>query len=225
MLILYFYLFIYLLQETIGAHPNIVDFVGYIHRQSNQASPVDEFFILLEYLPNSLVNYLALKQKETPKKYFTEKQLFEMLLQITEGINHIHTLNPPMSHRDLKLDNVLMKMETYEKKSKSKDKTKVKKKLILKLCDFGSVCDGRPRMWQNDHEKYVLEDEISRFTTPSYRAPEMVDLSRRHPISTKIDIWVCFCVFFVVLFLGVYVCVSFFLLYFASFFFLLRFVI
>lgn len=36
----------------------------------------------------------------------------------------------------------------------------------------------------------MVEDEIARFTTLSYRAPEMIDLYAGHPITTKVDIWV-----------------------------------
>jgi len=36
------------------------------------------------------------------------------------------------------------------------------------------------------------EDQIKRFTTLAYRAPEMVDLYSGKPISIKSDIWVSF---------------------------------
>lgn len=57
------------------------------------------------------------------------------------------------------------------------------------LCDFGSATrqilqgsiDGISR----------IEDEIQKYTTLSYRAPEMVDLYLDYPINFKADIWVC----------------------------------
>ena len=37
-----------------------------------------------------------------------------------------------------------------------------------------------------------IESElIERFTTPSYRSPEMIDLYQRKELSTKVDVWVC----------------------------------
>lgn len=36
----------------------------------------------------------------------------------------------------------------------------------------------------------VVEDEIKKYTTLSYRAPEMVDMYSGKPITTKADIWV-----------------------------------
>ena len=34
-----------------------------------------------------------------------------------------------------------------------------------------------------------VEEEITKFTTVQYRAPEMVDLYSGYPIGTKSDIW------------------------------------
>lgn len=56
------------------------------------------------------------------------------------------------------------------------------------ICDFGSATGrvlnsaimGVP----------VVEDEIKKYTTLSYRAPEMVDMYCGKPITTKSDIWV-----------------------------------
>lgn len=58
------------------------------------------------------------------------------------------------------------------------------------ICDFGSAT-GRilnPLV----QGASVVEEEIKRYTTLSYRAPEMVDMYCGKPITTKSDIWVCF---------------------------------
>nr|KAG5713559.1 hypothetical protein BaRGS_024607 [Batillaria attramentaria] len=55
------------------------------------------------------------------------------------------------------------------------------------LCDFGS-CTGRV-MNPEQQKIQQLEDEIQKYTTLSYRAPEMVDLYGGTPITTKADIW------------------------------------
>lgn len=36
----------------------------------------------------------------------------------------------------------------------------------------------------------MVEEEIKKYTTLSYRAPEMVDMYCGKPITTKADIWV-----------------------------------
>lgn len=56
------------------------------------------------------------------------------------------------------------------------------------ICDFGSAT-GRVL---NPAEKgaAVVEEEIKRYTTLSYRSPEMIDMYSGKLISTKADIWV-----------------------------------
>ena len=74
-------------------------------------------------------------------------------------------------HADIKPDNILVN-ET---------------KSILKLCDFGSA--SQTQLEPDKIGVSIVEEEISKFTTVQYRAPEMVDLYSGFPISIKADIW------------------------------------
>jgi serine/threonine protein kinase len=56
------------------------------------------------------------------------------------------------------------------------------------LCDFGSAT-GKVLHPQVQGVSAV-EEEIKKYTTLSYRAPEMVDMYCGKPITTKADIWV-----------------------------------
>lgn len=63
------------------------------------------------------------------------------------------------------------------------------------LCDFGSATGKvlNPKV----HGVSVVEEEIQKYTTLSYRAPEMVDLySSGKPITTKSDIWAMGCLLY-----------------------------
>lgn len=60
------------------------------------------------------------------------------------------------------------------------------------LCDFGSAT-GKV-LNPSVHGAAVVEEEIKKYTTLSYRAPEMVDMYCGKPITTKADIWVM-CIF------------------------------
>lgn len=56
------------------------------------------------------------------------------------------------------------------------------------LCDFGSAT---AKVLKADViGAATVEEEIKRYTTLSYRAPEMVDMYCGKPITTKADIWV-----------------------------------
>jgi len=61
----------------------------------------------------------------------------------------------------------------------------------VKLCDFGSAKIGIMKV--DDLKKIPhLENEINKYTTLAYRAPEMVDLYQKKDITEKADIWVLF---------------------------------
>jgi hypothetical protein len=97
---------------------------------------------------------------------------------ITSAVNYLHNLEKPLAHRDLKLENVLV----------AEDKT-------LRLCDFGSVSDRCGPILDRD-DRAAEEERIQRFTTPHFRAPEMLDLYSPLPIDTRVDIWALGCVLF-----------------------------
>lgn len=65
------------------------------------------------------------------------------------------------------------------------------------LCDFGSATGKilNPSV----HGAAVVEEEIKKYTTLSYRAPEMVDMYCGKPITTKADIWVLYISLFIFL--------------------------
>lgn len=90
----------------------------------------------------------------------------------------LHANNPPISHRDLKVENVLLGEDGK-----------------WKLCDFGSASTAT-YLPQNERERSIAEEDINRNTTMMYRAPEMVDLYRRQPINEKVDVWALGCILF-----------------------------
>lgn len=59
------------------------------------------------------------------------------------------------------------------------------------LCDFGSAT-GKV-LSASSQGAAAVEEEIQKYTTLSYRAPEMVDIYSGKPITTKADIWVSSC--------------------------------
>lgn len=62
------------------------------------------------------------------------------------------------------------------------------------LCDFGSAT-GRV-LSAVVQGAAAVEEEIKRYTTLSYRAPEMVDVYAGRPITTKADIWALGCLLY-----------------------------
>lgn len=87
----------------------------------------------------------------------------------------MHYLKPPLLHRDLKVENVLI--------SKTAKGTPV-----YKICDFGSAASPRPAA-KTSEEGRLIEEDVQKHTTMQYRSPEMIDVWRKVPIDEKSDIW------------------------------------
>jgi AP2-associated kinase len=101
----------------------------------------------------------------------SEPEILKIACDIGLAIANMHYLSPPLIHRDLKVENVLI----------SGDNT-------FKLCDFGSA-SSILRPPRNSAEFQILDNDIQSHTTAQYRAPEMIDIARGYPINEKCDIW------------------------------------
>lgn len=106
---------------------------------------------------------------------FTEQEVLKIFCDICEGVSRLHHCQTPILHRDLKVENVLQ--------GDNGD---------FVLCDFGSATGKilNPKT----HGVAMVEEEIKKYTTLSYRAPEMIDLyTLAQPITTKSDVWALGC--------------------------------
>jgi len=106
---------------------------------------------------------------------FTEKKICSIFKQVCLALQALHSQNPPIAHRDIKIENVLI----------GTDKK-------FKLCDFGS-CTTKHATYESREEIAAEEENIQKTSTAMYRAPEMADLYRRQRISEKVDIWALGC--------------------------------
>eukprot|EP01090_Pellita_catalonica_P016946 TRINITY_DN5010_c0_g1_i1.p1 TRINITY_DN5010_c0_g1~~TRINITY_DN5010_c0_g1_i1.p1 ORF type:complete len:926 (+),score=176.67 TRINITY_DN5010_c0_g1_i1:282-3059(+) len=120
----------------------------------------------------------------------------------------MHNQNPPLIHRDLKIENLLFIVSDSGEPirfinvdgSPAKKSSPKEKRFLCKLCDFGSATTTfmKPRSQQ---EILLCEENIAKFTTPVYRAPEMVDLYRKKKINEKVDVWALGCLLYKMAFL------------------------
>lgn len=133
-----------------------------------------EVFLLMEFCAGGgLIDFM-----NTRLQYrLTEPEILKIFSDVAEGVATMHYLKPPLLHRDLKVENILISKPP----SSSSD-------VLYKLCDFGSTAPPRPAA-ANASEARLIEDDIQRHTTMQYRSPEMIDVWRKQPIDEKSDIW------------------------------------
>ena len=80
-------------------HPNIIHFIGIYH-----PAPAQQLFpvMIMELMDESLTAYA-----EKPNISF--KRRVSILYDVAEGLSYLHSRNPPLIHRDLSPNNVLLK--------------------------------------------------------------------------------------------------------------------
>lgn len=157
--------------DTMKLLRNNAHVVSYIDSHAAKFNPNEgsyEVFLLMEYCDmGGLIDFMNTRLQERLR----EDEILNIMSQVTQGIAAMHALHPPLLHRDIKIENVLLT-------SKGE----------YKVCDFGSVC-GIIRPPSNAQEVSYVQHDIMKNTTAQYRAPEMIDLYRGLPIDEKSDIW------------------------------------
>jgi len=133
-----------------------------------------EVFLLMEFCGGGgLIDFMNTRLQHR----LTEPEILKIFGDVSEGVATMHYLKPPLLHRDLKVENILISKPPTSSSG-----------VLYKLCDFGSTAQPRPAA-SNASEARLIEDDIQRHTTMQYRSPEMVDVWRRQPIDEKSDIW------------------------------------
>uniref|UniRef100_A0A8D0Z299 AP2-associated protein kinase 1 n=1 Tax=Sus scrofa TaxID=9823 RepID=A0A8D0Z299_PIG len=161
------------IMRDLSGHKNIV---GYIDSSINNVSSGDvwEVLILMDFCRGGQVVNLMNQRLQTG---FTESEVLQIFCDTCEAVARLHQCKTPIIHRDLKVENILLHDRGH-----------------YVLCDFGSATNK----FQNPQTEGVnaVEDEIKKYTTLSYRAPEMVNLYSGKIITTKADIWALGCLLY-----------------------------
>ncbi|XP_026570997.1 AP2-associated protein kinase 1 isoform X3 [Pseudonaja textilis] len=161
------------IMRDLAGHKNIV---GYIDSTINSVSSGDvwEVLILMDFCRGGQVVNLMNQRLQTG---FTENEVLQIFCDTCEAVARLHQFKSPIVHRDLKVENVLLHDRGH-----------------YVLCDFGSATNKS----QNPQLEgvNVVEEEIKKYTTLSYRAPEMVNLYSGKLITTKADIWALGCLLY-----------------------------
>ena len=130
-----------------------------------------EVFLLMEYCNGGgLIDFMNTRLHNR----LTEPEILKIFSDVAQGVADMHYLKPPLLHRDLKVENVLITSSGPSQR--------------YKLCDFGSAAPPSLAA-TNAAEGRLIEADVQKHTTLQYRSPEMIDVYRKQPINEKSDIW------------------------------------
>ncbi|XP_043949855.1 AP2-associated protein kinase 1 isoform X3 [Drosophila biarmipes] len=157
--------------SNLSGHKNII---GYVDSSiTPTGNGVCEVLLLMPYCKHHM---LALMNARLHVG-FTEPEVLNIFCDIAEAVSRLHYCQTPIIHRDLKVENILQTDAGN-----------------FVLCDFGSATAKTLNPQQ--HGVTVVQEEIQKYTTLSYRAPEMIDLYGGKNITTKADIWALGCMLY-----------------------------
>ncbi|XP_071440568.1 uncharacterized protein Nak [Hetaerina americana] len=157
--------------SNLSGHKNIIGFVD--SSITHTGNGVYEVLLLMPYCRTHVLQMMNGRLQSG----FSEPEVMQIFCDTCEAVSRLHHCQTPIIHRDLKVENILL--------SDSGNYV---------LCDFGSATGKvlNPQV----HGVAAVEDEIKKYTTLSYRSPEMVDLYAGKPITTKADIWALGCLLY-----------------------------
>ncbi|PFH37223.1 Tyrosine kinase-like (TKL) protein [Besnoitia besnoiti] len=196
------------LLDSLPPHRNVVGYYGSAIESipaTSSTAAAREVLLLLELCDGGHVLDLL----ERHQGQLKEAWILHILKDITSGIAHLHAQSVPISHRDLKIENVLCcprpaGASTGAAGGGSGDfdgEGQTPLDFVFKLCDFGSSHTRQLDTATCSREELLkAEDEIARNTTLMYRPPEMVDVYRRLPIGPQVDMWMLGCILYTLCF-------------------------
>lgn len=151
--------------KELQEHPNIVKFIDASIQKTSKGKYLN---ILSEYWGDG--HLLDLLEKYNGK--LQESQILLIMKHIVRGIKYMHQQDPPVAHRDIKVENILLQGKNF------------------KLWDFGS--SSKETLDPNKATDDEVEDQIEKFekyTTFMYRPPEMIDKYKKWKVDLKVDVW------------------------------------
>ncbi|TVU29467.1 hypothetical protein EJB05_21047 [Eragrostis curvula] len=157
--------------DLLKGHPNVVTLVAHDVFDMGRTK---EALLVMEFCEKSLVSAM----ESRGNGYYEERKALLIFRDVCNAVFAMHGQSPPIAHRDLKAENVLLGLDG-----------------AWKICDFGSTSTNH-KCFDKPEEMGIEEDIIRKHTTPAYRAPEMWDLYRREVISEKVDIWALGCLLY-----------------------------
>ncbi|XP_003486403.1 cyclin-G-associated kinase [Bombus impatiens] len=164
--------------QKLSGHPNIIQYL-YAQRFEREDRQGYEYLLVTELCPGGTV---ADTLRNLSTNSLTLAQICKIAYQATRAVHHMHSQQPePLVHRDIKLENFLIGSDG-----------------LIKLCDFGSTSNQQilPNPSWNAQKRATLEDQMAKYTTPMYRAPEMMDTWNNEPIGPPVDCWALGCIIY-----------------------------
>jgi cyclin G-associated kinase len=163
--------------KELKPQPDIVDFITAASIEHTEGRKMKEFLLLMQLCTRG---DLA-KHLQSTKEPLSPRNVCVTMSSLCRALAALHSRPQPVIHRDIKLENLLIDGNNQ-----------------VKLCDLGSCTTTvhNPTQDWSANQRNVLEDELAKYSTPMYRAPEMLDTWSNYPVNQAVDMWAAGCLLF-----------------------------
>ncbi|KAF5734100.1 putative serine/threonine protein kinase [Tripterygium wilfordii] len=173
--------------SSLFSHPNLLPLLDHAIiavKATQEGSWKHEAYLLFPvHLDGTLMdNSNAMKAK---KEFFSTLDVLQIFRQLCAGLKHMHSLDPPYAHNDVKPGNVLL---THRKGQPP----------LAILMDFGSARTAR-RQVRSRSEALQLQEWASEHCSAPFRAPELWDCPSHADIDERTDVWSLGCTLYAIL--------------------------
>lgn len=139
-------------------HPNIVRYLGHDFR-------ADEMHLFLELMPYSLRDVIK-NMRPTDNDPHTVRKIAH---EISKGLHYLHSFEPPIIHRDIKAENILLTKDGEGRIDQ------------VKICDFGVS-----KLTEGTQEQALAQTYVG---TLAFMAPEIRKGQGRKAYTSQVDIY------------------------------------
>ncbi|CAN1796319.1 Serine/threonine-protein kinase 16 [Linum perenne] len=159
-------------------HPNLLPLLDHA------IISVKAYLLFPVHLDGTLLdNSTAMMAK---KEFFSTSDVLQIFRQLCAGLKHMHSLEPPYAHNDVKPGNVLV---THRKGQSP----------IAILMDFGSARPARKQI-RSRTEALQLQEWAAEHCSAPFRAPELWDCPSHADIDERTDVWSLGCTLYAIMY-------------------------
>ncbi|KAK8604599.1 hypothetical protein V6N13_099534 [Hibiscus sabdariffa] len=126
------------------------------------------------------------KAMSAKNEFFSTSDVLQIFRQLCAGLQHMHNLQPPYAHNDVKPGNILLTRRKGESP-------------LAILMDFGSARPARKQI-RSRSEALQLQEWASEHCAAPFRAPELWDCPSHADIDERTDIWSLGCTLYAIMY-------------------------
>ncbi|KAK2983314.1 hypothetical protein RJ640_001058 [Escallonia rubra] len=173
--------------SSLFSHPNLLPLLDHaiiaVKGSPEQSWKHEAYLLFPVHLDGTLLdNAKVMKAK---KEFFSTSDVLQIFRQLCAGLKHMHSLEPPYAHNDVKPGNVLL---THRKGQPP----------LAILMDFGSARSARKQI-RSRSEALQLQEWAAEHCSAPFRAPELWDCPSHSDIDERTDIWSLGCTLFAIM--------------------------